>query len=700
MLEPLYTTVATDILIVDDTPENLSLLFAILARSGYHVRAASNGVLALRAARSATPDLVLLDVVMPELDGYAVCAQLKADPRTADVPVIFLSALSDARDKVKAFESGGADYITKPLDPFEVLSRVQMHLARARAQAALRASRSQLQAIIDNAPVGIALLDTEWRVRIANRCWAALLGLPSENMARPALLDFAHPDDVAPRRERLEALARGEIARYQRETRLLHGAGGLFWGDLLVAPIPTSAGPIKEFVAIINDITERKQAEAQTSQQVVALAVLRERQRMTRELHDTTAQVLGYVNVQAQAIRELIERGQPAAAALDELAHAAREAHTDVRAFILDTGRERATLPLGLRALLAQCVEQFAQLTRLPAELIAAPDLPAQPLPPAAEAHLLRIVQEALNNVRKHAAAAHVQVLAAAGDEELRVTVRDDGRGFALPPNGASGEARYGLRSMRERAAEIGAELRIDSALGAGTAVSLVVPLRVAEPPRGQTILLVDDHPLFIEGLRNLLAARGLIVIGTARDGREAVTQARALCPDVVLMDIEMPNLDGLGALRQIMADLPDTRVVMLTAVDDKRVIEAVRAGAAGYLRKDQRAEEFFDALAALAHGEAALAPGLAARMMREISRQGTPAPTPPPAAKPGLTARQQELLALLAHGLTYKAIGAELAISQHTVRYHVQAIMTRLNLASRAELLAYATGRAAPGQA
>jgi PAS domain S-box-containing protein len=697
MLERFQTAVATDILIVDDAPENLRLLFDMLTAHGYHVRVAPGGALALRAARSARPDLVLLDIMMPGLDGYAVCTQLKADPHTADVPILFLSASTGTRGIVKAFEVGGADYISKPFEETEVLARVQTHLARARAEAALRASRAELHAIVDNAPVGVALLDAEWHVRTTNRRWTDLLGLPP-TAARPTLLDFAHPDDVAPRRERLEALARGKMARYHRETRLLHGDGGLFWGDLLVAPIPNAAGPIEAFVAIINDITERKQVEAQASQQAQVLAVLRERERMTRELHDTTAQALGYVNVQAQAIRELLDRGQPAAAALDDLAHAAREAHADVRAFILGTSsaeaRARAAPDLSLRTVLAQHVEQFTRMSGVASELVVAPDLAAQPLPPAAEAHLMRILQEALHNVRKHAAAAHVQIMVAADEETLRITVRDDGRGFAPPPAGASDGMGYGLRSMRERAADIGAVLRIDSAPGTGTTISVYVPRRPFEPPREQTILLVDDHPLFIEGLRNMLAARGLSVVGTARDGHEAIEQVRTLRPDVVLMDMEMPHLDGLAALRKIAAELPETRVVMLTAIDDERVFEAVRAGAAGYLRKDQRAEEFFEALAALARGEAPLAPGLAARMMREISRQ-----EPPTGQEPALNTRQQEVLALLARGLTYKEIGVELAISEHTVRYHVQEIMTRLNLTGRAELIAYAMRRFGPGQ-
>jgi two-component system sensor histidine kinase/response regulator len=119
----------SDILIVDDKPDNLRLLWQMLTERGYQVRAVPNGARALEAAWAEVPDLVLLDVVMPEMDGYEVCRRLKADERTRDVPVLFLSALGDIGDKVKAFSAGGVDYITKPFQVEEVMARLQTHLA-------------------------------------------------------------------------------------------------------------------------------------------------------------------------------------------------------------------------------------------------------------------------------------------------------------------------------------------------------------------------------------------------------------------------------------------------------------------------------------------------------------------------------------------------------------------------------------------
>ncbi|MEP0833098.1 response regulator [Microcoleus sp. AS-A8] len=134
-----------NILIVDDTPENLQILSATLSERGYKVRGVVKGQMALRAARSAPPDLILLDIRMPEMDGYEVCSKLKADPKTCEIPVIFISALDEVLDKIKAFAVGGVDYITKPFQVAEVLARVEHQLTIQRLSHQLREQNQQLQ---------------------------------------------------------------------------------------------------------------------------------------------------------------------------------------------------------------------------------------------------------------------------------------------------------------------------------------------------------------------------------------------------------------------------------------------------------------------------------------------------------------------------------------------------------------------------
>jgi DNA-binding NarL/FixJ family response regulator len=201
-------------------------------------------------------------------------------------------------------------------------------------------------------------------------------------------------------------------------------------------------------------------------------------------------------------------------------------------------------------------------------------------------------------------------------------------------------------------------------------------------------ILLVDDHPLFLEGLRNLLTARGQQVIGSAHDGIEALEKARALQPDVILMDIRMPRCDGLCATRLIKAEMPEVQVVMLTmSAEEEDLFEAIRSGATGYLLKTQATEQFFDLLNGLAQGEVALAPGLARRVLEEFASD----PHPPPPSTRDLSAREMQVLTLVAHGKTYKEVGSELGLTERTVKYHMGEIVARLHLANRAQVLEYA---------
>jgi len=211
-------------------------------------------------------------------------------------------------------------------------------------------------------------------------------------------------------------------------------------------------------------------------------------------------------------------------------------------------------------------------------------------------------------------------------------------------------------------------------------------------------ILLVDDHPLFLDGLKNLLSGRGLQVVGTACNGLEALEKARTLHPEVILMDIQMPVCDGLTATRLISAELPEIKIVMLTmSGDDDDLFEAIRSGAYGYLLKTEDTEVFFSKLIDIEHGEPPLSPGLAARILRLFNRQqleqSESATRLSGDGQLGrfLSPREMEVLTLVSHGLTYKEVGAELHLSERTIKYHMGEIIARLHLESRAQVIEYA---------
>jgi len=227
-------------------------------------------------------------------------------------------------------------------------------------------------------------------------------------------------------------------------------------------------------------------------------------------------------------------------------------------------------------------------------------------------------------------------------------------------------------------------------------------------------VLLVDDHRQLLEGLANLLTAHGIGVVGVAYDGEQGARLALALRPDVILMDIRMPikgrqpaiSGEGLQATRRIKAGWPEARIIMLTTSDDDNdLFEAVKSGACGYLLKSIAGEDLLEALEQAQQGIPPFSPGLAARILAVFARRAAPAEalsaapaaTPPAAPIPApwppaaLTARQAEVLALIAQGLSYKEAGARLNLSPRTIKYHMAEILAQLHLENRAQVLAYA---------
>jgi two-component system NarL family response regulator len=204
---------------------------------------------------------------------------------------------------------------------------------------------------------------------------------------------------------------------------------------------------------------------------------------------------------------------------------------------------------------------------------------------------------------------------------------------------------------------------------------------------RGLRVLLVDDHPLYLEGLRALLSARGVQVVGAATDGIEAQQLARQRLPDLILMDVEMPRCNGLEATRQIKAEQPDIKIVMLTvAADDETLFEALKNGAAGYLLKSLDGRQFFALLSEVMRGEMVLSPKLAARVLAEFTHPQTE-PISQAEEPPVLTARQHEVLELVAEGASNREIADALHITERTVKFHVGQILERLQLHNRYEL-------------
>jgi DNA-binding NarL/FixJ family response regulator len=217
-------------------------------------------------------------------------------------------------------------------------------------------------------------------------------------------------------------------------------------------------------------------------------------------------------------------------------------------------------------------------------------------------------------------------------------------------------------------------------------------------------VLIVDDQTIVRAGFAALLDAQpGISVVGQAGDGREAVRLAESVLPDVVVMDIRMPGMDGIEATRRLLArpGAESVRVLVLTTFDvDDYVYAALAAGASGFLLKDATAEELVSAVRVVARGDALLAPQVTGRLIREFSKQRRNQPRPPAELK-SLTARETEVLMQIAGGLSNAEIAARLVVSEHTVKTHVARVFTKLRLRDRAQavMLAYESGLVTPGE-
>ena len=249
------TCQSDNILIVDDEPINLRLLSLMLSKHGYLVRPMFSGLEALEAAQAAPPDLILLDIMMPEIDGYEVCRQLKANEQTRSIPVLFLSALTDTEDKIKGFACGGLDFITKPFQPEEVIARIETHLKLRHLQREVRMQEVIARELLNASPDAAYLVNTNDIILTLNEPGAKELGQSISELLGKCIWDYLPLDVAQKRKEHMEnVIESGTPVRFEDEwtDRYL---------DNVVHPLFDDHGKVGQVAIFTRDITERKQAE-------------------------------------------------------------------------------------------------------------------------------------------------------------------------------------------------------------------------------------------------------------------------------------------------------------------------------------------------------------------------------------------------------------------------------------------------------
>jgi DNA-binding NarL/FixJ family response regulator/signal transduction histidine kinase len=444
--------------------------------------------------------------------------------------------------------------------------------------------------------------------------------------------------------------------------------------------------------------------------QVRALAAAEERNRLAREVHDTLAQSLTAIALQLDAADLLLPPGADAAPVVTQAREMTRRALEEARRAVWGlhpTPLENRTLAEALEAEVAG----FGRRSGVAASF----ELRGEPLALDAEraTALFRIAQEALHNVEKHAEARRVRVElefrveGGAGAETARgavlLRVADDGRGFATEEVQPTPDGGFGLTGMRERARLAGGTLEIESAPGWGTrlvahvvlATALATPSAgapAAEEPAPATapirVLIADDHTLARAGIRRLLADTPTVaVVGEAADGQEAVDQALALRPDVVLMDLQMPRLSGVQAIRELRARWSEARVLIVTTfAQDEHLFEGLKAGARGYLLKDASRAELLQGIQTVHQGGSLVQPVVASRLLDRFGTLERERELREP-----LTEREREVLNLVARGARSREIAEQLVVSEKTVKYHLTQIYNKLDVSGRTAAVARA---------
>lgn len=475
----------TRILLVDDDHGILDVFSYILRLEGYEVWEASTGQQALQIARERHPDLILLDVILPDLNGMEVCKQIKTDPALLDVFVVLVSGQATSSGQmVLGLESGADEYIPKPMDMPEFLARIRTFIRLRDTTAALRASEQHYRRLVEILPDAVSQIDLKGRIIEANPQATTMLGYGDEGeLTQQSIFDLTQPEDHERLRADMATMLETGMMR-NAEYTFLRKNGNRFPVELSAAAVLDGQGKSTGLVAIGRDITKRKQADEELRRFPwrIIEAQEAERLRVARELHDGVNQIIAAAKMR---LHKLVTDGTM------PLNPAAREILKRCDRQLVQALEENRRIAHNLRPSdldefgLVEACRNFCKELQSRTELVVKCTLPrrGQRLPPAAELSLFRIVQEAINNAEKHAHAKTIRLQIAFQDDSLLLRIQDDGRGFDPAMARAEKQRGHGIgfTNMRRRAASLGGTCEIESVLAQGTTITVRMPWKKTE---------------------------------------------------------------------------------------------------------------------------------------------------------------------------------------------------------------------------
>ncbi|WP_199620882.1 helix-turn-helix transcriptional regulator [Paenibacillus alkalitolerans] len=425
-------------------------------------------------------------------------------------------------------------------------------------------------------------------------------------------------------------------------------------------------------------IEEQNKMLEQNIKQIEKITLLEERNRLSRELHDTIGHMLTSLIMGMESLRASMAPGLEKNK-LETLLSLTREGFEDIRRHIHDMRTEQTDLPLPV--LLDEIARTFAQQTGVKVALEQSGD-PVQ-VPRHSRLTFMRCLQETLTNSVRHGQADDIALTLRFEKDRITLQIRDNGTGQeALQPG-------FGIAGMRERLEALNGSIQLQSDPRNGTIVTCSLPYHSLETKQVIHVVIVDDQPIVLEGLKTLLEnEEGIHVAGTAGNGLEAIAVCERTNPDMILMDMRMPVMDGISALQKIKQAYPGIKVLMMSTFEElDQALTALKSDADGYCLKSAQLQELIETVRLVHSGGTAITREITDKMLERFNRVSEAVEL---AAADrglyGLTKREMEILKYLDSGMRYKTLAAKLFLSEGTVRNYISTIYGKLGVSNRDE--------------